>query len=268
MGEARKNLNRRLLGLLLGACLGFLNALVSGTINLVFIRDLPVYYEPISLLNQILWMTLSGAVMGFVVNLPEAGLLGVVLASLLGALTVFVGTILNAMRSYGSYGLVLVSFLYVVLPMMVFFLPLSVLLRWAAAYFEQPENNPWWKWRSLRVRLILAGLAILVGSFPLYSSEARAAMHAVDDVIRDVQGEGLEAAPYPFRAVSAVVLQADHEYMLEWTDDLQRFPYSLIGEDNTSGFVLQLVFAHFKSGEVIACLLRDNSELYMCEPVQ
>jgi len=80
--------------------------------------------------------------MGFFVNWSENGFLGVMLASFLGVVTIFSGTLLNAAQSYGAYGIVIVGLAYLILPTTVLFLPLTGLLRWPAGYFQQIADKP------------------------------------------------------------------------------------------------------------------------------
>jgi hypothetical protein len=151
-----------------------------------------------------------------------------------------------------------------ILPMTVLFIPLTALLRWSAGYFLQIVDRPWWIWRSLRLYLVLITSAVIVGSMPLYSTEARISLRKMDELIKQVQTSNPENAPWEFQTVAGTIRQADRKYGLEWTDDLRRFPYSLTGEDKFSSVTLQVVFAYFDSGETIACLFRDDASLYLC----
>ncbi len=262
--ETRKYPSRRMLGLCVGAGMGFLYSLIAATINLISIRDIPIYSSPVLIMNQVFWATLAGGVMGFIVNWPEAGFLGVLVASLLGAVTIFLGTLLKATQTYGAYGMVLVGFAYVILPMTVLFVPMTALLRWAAGYFLQIADRPWWVWRSLRLYLVLIAIVVITGSLALYPSEARASLRKMDELIKQVQASGPNDAPWAFQTVAETISRADDKYSLEWTDDLGRFPYSLAGEDNNSGTTLQVVFAYFDSGETIACLFKNETTLNLC----
>jgi hypothetical protein len=264
MNVSRKYPSRRMLGLWVGAGLGFLYSLIAATINLIFIHDVPLYISPELILNQIFWATVAAGLMGFIVNWPEAGFLGVLAASFLGGITIFLETLLRAVQAYGSFGLVLVTFVYMILPMAALFIPLTALLRWAGGYFLQIADQPWWVWRSLRVYLFLIAIAVILGSMPLYSSEARSSLRKMDAMIKHVQDFGPDDASWAFRTVAETVSQADDNYSLEWTDDLRRFPYSLVEEGSYSSATLQVVLAYFDSGETIACLFGSDATLNLC----
>jgi len=269
MEETSNTHNRRKTGLLIGAGIGFLYSLVASTINPLLIRDLPLYSNSMANLNQIFWATLAGAVMGYIVNWPEAGLPGIMLASLLGSVTIFIETLIRATQSYGTYGLLLVTFIYIILPLSVFFLPLTGLLRWVSGYLLQSGNSPWWKWYSLRMYLSLIILSILVGSLKLYSAEARASLHKVNETIKLVQSSGVDKSPWGFRNIADTTYKADRHYQLEWTDDMSRFPYPFGGEDNTSSPTFGVVLVYFKGGETITCLVRStDANVYLCEQLK
>jgi len=259
--------SRRILGFKIGLGLGFLYSLISATINLLLIHDVPLYSNSAHILNQVFWATLVAGIMGLIVNWSETGFPGLLVASLLGAITIFIETLLRAAHDFGAFGLVLVSFAYMILPMAVLFIPLNALLRWAAGYFLQIANQPWWSWRSLRVRMILIIIAVVVGSMPLYSSEARDSLHKMDEIIRLVRVSGPEESPWAFKPVVEIVGQAEGNYSLEWTDDIRRFPFSLIGEENR-GSTQQIVFAYFDSGKQIACLFGREVTLTLCVQVK
>jgi hypothetical protein len=258
--------SRRTIGLIVGAAMGLVYGLVSTYINLVFIRGIPLYNDALSNLNQIFWSILAGAIMGFVVNWPEAAFLGVLVASLLGSVTIFIGTLIKSLQAQGSYGLLLVTFFYFILPLTALFVPLTALVRWVAGYIHQAADKKWWNWHYLRIYIGLFLLTVIVGSFAMYSSEAQAHLRTMNAQIIKVQSSHFENIPWAFEEISSIVANASSDYALEWTDDLDRFPYSLQGEDDSSGLALQAVFAYFSSGETVVCLFTGDSTIYLCAP--
>jgi hypothetical protein len=248
--------------------MGFLYALIATNINLIFIRDLPLYNNLWVNITEIFWTTLAGALMGFIVNWPEASYLGIFVASLLGGFTIVIGTIIKALQVSGAFGLVLVTFFYIIFPLIALFVPLTALLRWVAGYILKTTDRTWWKWHSLRLYLALFASVVLVGSFAMYSKEAVAVLQAMNNQIIKIQTSGTEKVPYVFQTVSDVVAHASTEYSLEWTDDLKRFPFTMQGDGNNAGTFLQMVFVYFKSGEEIVCLYKNNAILYLCTQMQ
>jgi hypothetical protein len=269
MKETSNTTNRRTIGLLIGAGMGLIYSLVSAFINPLLIRDLPLYSNSPANLSQIIWATLAGAVMGYIVNWPEAGLLGIIIASLLGSGTIFIETLIRATQTSGTNGLILFTFVYIILPLSVLFFPLTGLLRWVSGYFLQSGKRPWWKWYTLRMYLGLIILSISVGSLKLYSTEARASLHVVNDTIKLVQSSGVNKSPWGFRNVADSVYKADRHYLLDWTDDISRFPNMFGGEDNIGSSTFDVVLVYFKSGETVACLIRStDANVYLCEQLK
>ncbi|MDO9349236.1 MAG: hypothetical protein Q7T47_08105, partial [Anaerolineales bacterium] len=115
-------------------------------------------------------------------------------------------------------------------------------------------------------------LAIIVGSFSLYSAEARNTHHKMNGYVQEAQTSGNEKIPTAFRQVAQIARQDGQEYTLEWSDDLRRFPmvitdeagYTIFAYQGYSNIAYQMVLAHFKSGETIACLFDKNALLYLC----
>jgi hypothetical protein len=268
MVTIKMNLSRRMIGLLIGVVMGFLYSLISSTINLVFIHDVPLFIDSDSIIAQIVWGTIAGGLMGFIVNFPESGFLGVLVASLLGSITIFIESVIRATNNFGSFGLILVALFYLIPSLAAYFIPLNALFRWATNRLLQDAHQPWWKWRSLQVYLVIIGISVIVGSLPLYSPEAHSALRAMNEMIREVQTVGPENAPWSFKTVAGIVYQADDQYRLEWTDNLQRFPFSFASQDNTGGQTFQVVFAYFESGETIACLFKNDATLNLCTSVR
>jgi hypothetical protein len=266
-----KNTNlskQRKIGLILGAAMGFLYSLISTYINYAFIRDIPLFNDVSANLTQIVFYTLAGALMGFVVNWPEVGFFGIAAASLLGSIIIFIGALIKSLQVQGSYGLLLVAFFYFTLPLAALFVPLTALLRWAAGDIQQHPRRRFWTWHSLRVYLGLLLLTVIVGSFAMYSSEAWSNLRLMNEKIIQVQSSDLKDLPQPFKEISAVVANASRDYSLEWTDDLERFPYSLNGEEDSVGLSLRAVFAYFSSGESVACLFSSETSFYFCARVR
>jgi len=259
---------RRILGLWIGALMGFLYTWVAATINPIVIRDLPLVSNLSVAIEHIILATLAGALMGFIVNWTMDSLPGILVTSLLGAVAFFATTLMNANQAGGTSAAVIVLFGYTILPMSVLFLPLTTLLRWATGYLLRPDAGPWWHWRSLRVILGLFALAIAVGVLPLYSKEARQSLHTMNDTITLVQTSGPGSGPYGFRSVADVVSRASRTWSLEWTDDLHRFPNASTGEDSTSTVSTDVVFAYFDSGETITCLIQKNTLIFICSQLR
>lgn len=264
MINAQNLVGKRILGLLFGAGVGFIYSLVSATINHIFIRDIPLYLDASAVFNQVILTTLASAVMGYVVNWPEQGVIGVAVASLLGTLAMILTSVVNTLAGGGMVAVVLLSYVYIGPPIAVLFIPLTGLFRWSASSFQNNIRARGWGARSLKIPLALVSLAIIVGSFSLYSAEARNTLYKMNGYIQEAQTSGNEKIPTAFRQVAQIARQEGQEYTLEWSDDLKRFPMLLTDEAGYSSFAYQMVLAHFKSGETIACLFDKDASLFYC----
>ncbi|MBU2610051.1 MAG: hypothetical protein KJ606_03760 [Chloroflexi bacterium] len=264
MLNAQNLVGKRILGLLFGAGVGFIYSLVSATINHIYIRDIPLYLDASAVFNHVRLTTLAGAAMGYVVNWPEQGVIGVAVASLLGTLAMIITSVVNALAGGGQVAVVLLTYVYIGMPIAVMFIPLSGLFRWAAGSFQNNIRSHGWGARSLKIPMALVLLAILVGSFSLYSAEARKTLYKMNGYIQEAQVSGNEKIPAAFHQVAQIARQGGQDYTLEWSDDLGRFPMLLADDAGYSSFAYQVVLAHFKSGETIACLFDTDALLYFC----
>jgi len=86
----------------------------------------------------------------------------------------------------------------------------------------------------------------------------------MDELIQRVRDSGTDDTPRAFQMVAETISHAGDKYSLEWTDDLRRFPYSFVGEGNSSSESLQVVLAYFDSGETIACFFKSNGSVNLC----
>lgn len=264
MINAQNMVGKRILGLLFGAGVGFIYSLVSATINHIYIRDIPLYLDASAVFNHVILTTLAGAAMGYVVNWPEQGVIGVAVASLLGTLAMIITSVANALAGGGQVAVVLLAYVYIGMPIAVMFIPLSGLFRWAAGSFQNKIRSRGWGARSLKIPMALVLLAILVGSFSLYSAEARKTLYKMNGYIQEAQVSGNEKIPAAFQQVAQIARQGGQDYTLEWSDDLGRFPMLLADDAGYRGFTYQVVLAHFKSGETIACLFDTDALLFFC----
>lgn len=256
---------RSLAGMFLGAWVGVLYGLVSANINIILIRDVPLRYDLNAVVASVGWSLFAGVVLGLIVNLPYNALSGVVLASLAAAIGIAVQGVLNT--AYAAEKLFSTLFLmtYTFLPLIILFVPFNALLRWSSQQILSKGNRLGWNWPRIRSLALWTFLAVLVGSFSLYPANARRMLQKMDSLIQTAQSESSKSLPYEFSQVAPVVRAASSQYGLAWTDDTSVYPEPLFYEDNLSAFRLQVVSAHFQSGETIFCLFREaDANLYLC----
>jgi hypothetical protein len=267
-------LDRRSMGAVLGAILGFSYSLVAQTINYFVVPDISLYSDG-NILFRIIFSTMAGGFLGFVVNAFSNGAVGVLVGSLVGMAAIIVGGLSRA-TSTSSEATALVAFtlLYTFIPMTVLFMPLTALLRWATGYYSNEGvstfSGIFSRWRYLRVVLGLVTVAVLFGSFVMIPDEGRTMLKNMDNYIHQAQISGVEKVPTAFQSVAEVVKTASSKYTLEWTDDLSKYPSSLGSEDAPAQVtsLYNLVIARFESGEKIICIFRLDGGLYICLAIE
>jgi hypothetical protein len=270
----QEKLDRRALGAALGAVLGLTYTLFTQMVNYFVVPDLPLFSDG-NALFKILFGILIGAFLGFLVNAFTNGVAGILIGSLLGtAGVVFGGLSRAASTSSEATALVALTLLYTFIPMTVLFMPLSVLLRWAAGYYFHEGvvtvGGMVSRWRYLRVILGMIILAVLFGSFVIIPVDGRKILKSMDEYIRNAQASGMDNVPTLFKPVVEAVQGASSTYSLEWTDDLSKYPSTLGSEDAPAqvSTLYNVVVARFDSGEKIACIFRLNGSLYICSVLE
>lgn len=257
-------IKRSAAGLFLGAWVGLLYGLVSTHINVLFIRDVPLYYNVQSAFNSIVWSVIVAALLGILVNLPYYALSGVALASLVGAIGVAAQGVLDTADSVEGLFSTIFLMAYMFLPLVILFVPFNALLRWSSQQILSGSERPGWTWPRLRSLVLCTFLSLLVGSFSLYPANARKMLQRMDGFIQAAKSDS-GSVPYEFSQAAPVAQNASPQYRLAWTDDTSVYPDMLFYEDSLTAFRLQVVSAHFQSGESIYCLFREmDGNLYLC----
>jgi len=257
---------RRMVGAMMGAFIGLMYGLVANNINALVIRDVPLRFSLSESLADTIGAVVVLAVMGYIVCWPENGVAGVALASVLSALA----ALLVSLSSIDWQAARIISLIfiqmYTFLPSIVLFVPLSLLLRWSASQFYNNPGKSLLDRHKSRTLLILLGLALVVGSFSLYGEGARAMLRKMDGYVQAVQKDGAGAkVPAVFREVTGVVQQAGRGYVLDWSDNIDRFPIPIVNEDAFTAPHLEMVSVYFDSGDEIVCLFNvTDKSIYLC----
>jgi hypothetical protein len=256
---------RRLIGVLAGAWFGLIYTLFNFGINQVVIRDLPIYFDTSDFFGSLLVYSLVGAVLGLVVNIPHQALPAVVFTSLAAGIAIFTGAILKAVGSGDAIAFVLLLMFYSFMPLMVLIMPFIGMLRWTAGRLQHVHGPAWKSWRNWGLLAVITGLAIFLGSSSLYTGESRQMLERMNSLILQSQKTGNDKVPNEFEPVVATIQNASPGYKLKWTDNVKQFPAEIFFEDSYASFRMQVVFAYFDSGEIIACLFRVmDAGVYWC----
>jgi hypothetical protein len=256
---------RRAIGALIGAWVGLVYTIFSYSINPVVIHDLPIYFDSGKFIVSLLSYSLVGGILGFVVNISVQGLPAIIFSSLAASIAIFIGSFINAAGNGEALAFVMLIMFYSFMPLVVMVMPLTALLRWTAGRLQHVHGPAWRKWRNWGLLLGLTLLGGLFGSLSLHAGESRQMLYRMDDLIKRVHESGAEKVPVEFLPVVGVIQNASPEYKLGWTDNLKEFPAPIYFEDSYASSRMQIVFAYFDSGHVVACLFRViDSGIYLC----
>jgi hypothetical protein len=134
----RQRIWRVAAGVMYGLFLGMVYALVSGTIDAITFRDLPLRVDWPSLWRDIAFSGAGGMVLGAVAAWPENSWLGTVA----GAGAIMAWEMLRSLLSLSSpLGLVLV---FLILPLVVLSLPIAAVFRWSVGRHLTACDGAWW----------------------------------------------------------------------------------------------------------------------------
>jgi hypothetical protein len=259
-------LPRSLIGLGLGAWVGLVYGLVSANINKIAILDIPIHYEFGDALSITGWALGVAAALGFLVNLPHEMFRGAVLASLAAALGVALNGVIDSLTSAERLLSALFLLTFAFLPLLVLFLPFNLFLRLSSQELLPAEGQTkWLTWPRLRNLLTWTVLAMLVGSFSLYSDNARQMMRRMNTLVLSIQSGQSEALPLALTGYRSAIKNTSSEYTISWSDDLRTYPDPVFFEDTTTSLRLNVVTVRFKSGQSLYCLFREvDRNLYLC----
>lgn len=257
------NQSRAMLGLWLGLTVALVYGLVLVNINSILFWGLPVYRDLAQDFLTLFESVVAGALLGYISNRFSSGIQGVIVASIVAALSVvFTGMISQDTRDVMANFLLMV---YGFLPLATLFVPFTAILRWAVAQWFEVRDLPWIAWRKMRIPVILLGLAAVVGSFSSYPGSAREMFTEMDGYIQSARTTGEENVPVYFAWVVPDIQRASDGYSFSWTDDVSQFPMGSGSESLTAvQVVYEMVTIHFESGERVACLFRSNGSIQLC----
>lgn len=243
---------RRLVGVALGALLGFVYLLISQGINAIFLPDIPLFQPPLGFWGNVVLGTLWGGLLGLICAWPYSTAIGVVLASVASISVSIVRGLAGIDESFGR--LVIIAVVLGV-PTAFLMVPAMMALRWAINGFVDLRSHPTARNERWRSPLILLTLVAVVAAFSLYSAKARTLLMRTNAALQ----AGLAVAstaelPDELQTLHSgnFLASASDAYTLEWTEtDLDRFidlrPVSNYQEHSA-------VLVRFDNGQSLICL--------------
>jgi hypothetical protein len=248
-------------GALFGAWMGGVYALVSGAINGIFLPNIPVAPPEGGLALYLIEYALFGAFLGWISSVPENKGAGMALG---GLATAIILVIIALTRTWGQ-NIFTGTLLYLsctFLPLIVLMMPISLLIRTGVdAQYVAPDRPYLWA-RKYIIPIALTLLAVIMGSFSMYSTEQRQAITTVNQlVLQSKQAGSLSALPKPLQDVTGYLENAHGKYTLAWSDRVDTFFGPRPAGSELSQF---LVIARFENGYAFACVFSSNRNTPNC----
>jgi hypothetical protein len=250
-----------LFGIFFGALLGGVYAFASHMINVIYLPGIPLLPPSGTFSTYLLEYIFLGALLGFISALPEARLAGVALGGFATATGSVFFTLLNQWGT-PNFGSTLITMLYTYLPLVVLMMPLAFVIRVCVDAQEPDPDNPHLWARRFIVPGLVVLVVVLVGSFSLYSSNTRAAVKHMDNLLRvGMRASSMEDLPAPLRDVQGFSENAQGEYGLRYSDNIEQFFGPRPAGAELSQF---LVIARYQNGFALACIFSENRVVPTC----
>jgi hypothetical protein len=249
-------------GVLFGAWLGGVYALVSQAVNWLFLPGIPLTTPSGSLLPFLLENILVGALLGLVSTLPESRLAGVALGGLFAALLAGVRTLASEWGGE-TFASTLFTILITFMPLVVLMMPLAFFIRLGVDAQRVDPDRPYLWPRRYLIPIVLTLVAVGGGSLSLYSTQARDAFRYTDQLVQQglVAASGEKEVPEPLRNVEGFQSEARGAYTLTWSDKVDTF----FGPRPVGAELSQfLIITRFENGFVFACIFSDNRPMPNC----
>ena len=255
---------RRLIGLALGAIFGLGFGLVSQTINAFYLPGVPLHQPPLGPAGNIAAVIAGAALLGLISAWPENSVLGILLGST-ASMGVFVLNSVLQMRTAPELktGVILISLIFLLLPLVALAVPAVGLLRWAANKQAEARHDREPLRKRIPFPLALLLVVSALGAITLYRPDARTVLARMNLLIQEGQGAGAAAGPSAaLRTGLPRALQAPEvgdfrtlgrgAYTLAWEKDDEN--HYRIPRPVGNPFDQSVAIARFTNGYTLACL--------------
>jgi len=255
---------RTILGVIFGMLLGLAYALVSQWINNIFMPGIPLYVPPPGRFAIIILVILAGGVLGFLVAWPKEFFVGVIISASVGTLAssfLSLRAVTGGFENMVNASVVLfISFL----PRVVLFLPVVILVRWAAETWEKETLYDSYSVKGrVRSLLLLVIVGLLAGVFSLYSANTRRSLANLNELILEGrQASSITNLPQPLQIVDGFLEHSNSSYAFNVVVNPEDIPVSQPG----SGYDQNVVGIDvlFTSGFRFGCVYRSPDEPPNC----
>jgi hypothetical protein len=257
---------RRLTGLTFGALLGLAFGLLPQLPNRIALPGIPLYQPPLGPMGNIALAVLGGALLGLISAWPEGSFGGIALASILSAILIAVGNLIQARPAGNQLMAVPIITIFLSFVLWGMLMPLIAAIRWGVNKLVAGHIDR----TPIVTRLTVPALVVLavglVAASRLYRGEARFLLARTHALLQEGQAAaGAGALPEAFRApdVGPFVERAKGDYTLAWErSNIERYRIPRPGKnfDNHSAVV-----ARFKDGWNLVCLYVTPEDVPLCK---
>jgi hypothetical protein len=259
---------RRVAGVVIGAGLGLVYGAITQSINSIVFPGLPFHLPPYGPVVNTVLCFLGGASLGLLSAWPQESAIGILIASVTGALVIG-GTTLAATRiNWESGPGVILIILFLMLPITAIVVPFVASVRWATNKQEDSYRAGYLTGSRVLAPLLLLIVTGGLAATTLYPPEARPALERVNALVQAGQAAtDVHDLPEPFKsdAMAGFLENAQGTFTLEWNRQFDRYgAFILPGVDPREQSV---VVVYLQNGWTFACLFASFDAEPVCKNV-
>jgi hypothetical protein len=243
----------QLIGIVFGVLMVEIYILISISINSLFLPGIPLAALKNNPLTQVLGYAILGVLVGFTSTWSEYTLFSSFLGGMISAVWMVIMTVFSGFDFLSIGGGAYILLLYWFIPLTILLTPVSLLVRVGVNFLTHPNRSLSW-WRRLGVPIAVLLLALILGCFTLYPSQARDDIRYTHAMIQDSLKAGDRSAyPKPLQSVSG------------FPQDAEGTPYTLEYIANTDiGKKQMYIIARFENGYALTCVFMENMQVPEC----
>lgn len=262
------NRYRRVAGVVIGAGLGLVYGVITQSINSIVFPGLPFHLPPYGpAVNEVLCF-LGGASLGLLSAWPQESAIGILIASVTGALVIGGATLATTRINWESGSGVILIILVLMLPITAIVVPIVASLRWATNKQEDSYRAGYLTWSRVLAPLLLMIVTGGLAATTLYPPEARPALERVNALVRAGQvAINVNDLPEPFKsdAMAGFLENAKGTFTLEWNRQFDRYGAIILpGVDPREQSV---VVVYLQNNWTFACLFASFDAEPVCKNV-
>ena len=261
------NRSRRWIGLRLGIIVGLCFGITAEMVNVYLLPDLWFFSPPFGALGNVVFYGFFIAFISWLLSIPDDTFTGVSLGCLAGLAAFEIrswlipgaSSIIRMLFDPTLLMFALVSLAFIGLLL----IPVMLLWRTSVENLYEKQAISWWNWEKLKFPIGFLLLSILAGSFLIISSDNRAILRNMKNLIDDglsAVSENQLPEPLNTRSTKWLLDYEGQDFYLELSPDLNTEKKSafksILGQTSLGGYIS--VAAHFKGGRTIICTYQSS----------